>query len=179
MKQLISVLVLILTLSACATSNTTVTLPVSSPEKMRVDRIAKQICPTRTVICGIPLIVYDQPVYNASTNGLQIVISYPMVNLTLNDGQLAFILSHEIYNIMKMIHEDQYSEISAHELEFRADVGGLMIMYCSGFDAIDSIGMLERFANTISGRYNTSVSHPSMQRRIDNLKQVKVDEIKC
>ena len=179
MKHFISAIVLILTLSACATVNSTVTIPVSSPEKMRVDRIAKQICPTRTVICGIPLVVYDEPVYNAATNGIQIIISVPMVNLAREDGNLAFILSHEIYHIMMMIHEEHYNEISTHEKEFRADVGGMIIMHCSGFDSADSIGMLEIFANTISSRNNDSESHPSMQRRIDNLKLVKVDEIEC
>ncbi len=180
MKHLISALVLILTLSACATSKSAVTLPPASPQHERIYTIAKQICPERTVICGIALIVYDAPEYYAGTNGLQIRISRHMVNLAKTEDMLAYILSHEIYHVMMMIHEEQYNKISPHELEFRSDIGGAIIMYCSGFNPDGAIDMLITFSAAFNRDPNvSSESHPSLQSRINNLGAMDFDAVEC
>ena len=115
--------------------------------------------------CVAPAFVIDSPVFNASTDGREIILSTALVEHLSDETSLAFIIAHEMAHILRGHSPDGPRWV----VELQADADALTLMRNAGYDVRRTVEDWESSVDAHRQSQSMSATHPPISIRLRNL----------
>lgn len=113
---------------------------------------------TDPVLCGTPIKIEAMSELEASTNGRRIRITTGMLRFLQDDGELAFVLAHELSHIL-LGHAGAFDGPAPRKAEVEADSLGIQIVSNAGFDTEIAARLPARLADAYPGTNRRSAAY--------------------
>lgn len=112
------------------------------------------------------LVLVDDPVVNAWTDGKTVVLTSGILRAFENIDELALVIGHEVAHAIN--HDVYHRDLDANDVEAHADKLGAFIMMRAGYNVCKGKEIMRIFKE-VYGDTSSPRGHPSLAYRIDQL----------
>jgi len=146
--------------------------PAESPIHLRLRRgtevIVRNVLPVR--VCGTRFVLKTASGIDAYSDGVSVAVNTGLIAFTRNDDELALILGHELAHA---IHGDTKAGGVKQRrfMERRADLLGLALMRCAGYDSNLALGFWSRYDKRDTFGFLRLPTHGSPEKRVRWMRQ--------
>lgn len=154
-------------------------MPQAEPVRFEIERGGERLARDvdAIAICPGMIAVKVSEAVDAFSDSDNIAVTTGMVSKLGTPDEMAFVIGHELAHIL--FEDSRHHQISRIRKEDRADLYGVFLARCAGFDPQGAISALEKLKSQAKGRLVIPWIHHSFNQRQKNISSVIHSPINC